>query len=142
LPDLPKVEIVEVFTPSDINQPYGGVTEVPLRAKQMRWGLEVLMAHTSAYTGKILFRKADESYAGIMQYHVNKEETFYLFSGECLLRWDTGDGKLSTMEIGPGRAFHIPRGARHSIVARTDCVFFEVSTPHFEDRVNVEDQYG
>ena len=40
------------------------------------------------------------------------------------------------MEIGPGEAFHIPRYARHSMIALTDCIFFEVSTPHFEDRYN------
>lgn len=140
--DIPKVEIVAEFTPAEMNQPHGIVAEVPLRAKEMRWGLEVLVAHTAAYTGKVLFRKADEDYKGVMQYHVNKDETFYLFSGECLLRWDAGDGKVSTMEIGPGRSFHVPRGARHSIIARTDCVFFEVSTSHFEDRQNVEGEYG
>tara|TARA_R100001086_G_scaffold248529_1_gene185737 strand:+ start:170 stop:640 length:471 start_codon:yes stop_codon:yes gene_type:complete len=138
---IPSVEIVKEFTPPEMGQRHGCVTEIHLTAKEMRWGLEVLVAHTPAYVGKVLFRKADDTYKGVMQYHVNKDEAFYLFSGECLLRWDAGDGKVTTMEIGPGRAFHIPRGARHSIIARTDCVFFEVSTPHFEDRVNVDDQY-
>lgn len=139
--EAPRVEIVKEFTPAETGQLYGPVSEVDIKAKEMRWGQEMLVAHTPAYTGKVLFRKGDDTYKGVMQYHVNKDETFYLFSGECLLRWDAGDGEISTMEIGPGRAFHIPRLARHSIIARTDCVFFEVSTPHFEDRVNVEEQY-
>lgn len=139
--NAPICTIVPEFTPADSNQPFGPVTEVPLRAKAQRWGLEVLIGHTAAYTGKVLFRQGDPTYAGVMQYHVNKDETFYLFSGECLLRWDPGDGTVQTERIGPGRSFHVPRGARHSIVALTDCVFFEVSTPHFEDRVNVEGEY-
>ena len=133
---------VKEFTPAPMGQQFGGVAEVPLKAKEQRWGLELLIAHTDSYTGKILFRKGDPNYKGRVQYHVNKTETFYLFSGRCLLRWDKGDGKLSVEEIGPGRSFHIPRGARHSIIALEDCVFFEVSTPHFEDRVNVDADYN
>ena len=138
---LHNVEMVKEFTPAEMEQPYGCVVEVPLKAKTQRWGLEVLVAHTLAYTGKVLFRQGDPTYKGVMQYHVNKDETFYLFSGEAILRWDKGDGKISTQRIGAGRSFHVPRGARHSVIALTDCVFFEVSTPHFEDRVNVEEQY-
>ena len=135
-------ETVKEFTPAPMDQPFGGVVEVPLKAKEQRWGLELLIAHTVAYTGKILFRRGDPTYKGRLQAHINKDETFYLFSGRCLLRWDNGDGNLSVEEIGPGRSFHIPRGATHSIIALTDCVFFEVSTPHFEDRISRDADYN
>jgi len=138
---VPESEAVAEFTPSRDDQPFGGVTEFPLRAKQQRWGIELLWAHTVAYTGKILFRRGDPTYKGRVQYHLNKDETFYLLSGKCLLRWDEGNGELTFEEIGPGRSFHIPRYARHSIIALEDCIFLEVSTPHFEDRKNVDADY-
>ena len=135
-----KYEVVKEFVEPG-PQPVG-VTEVPLRAKEQRWGLELLFAHTDGYTGKILYRKADPTYKGRVQYHLQKAETFFLFSGECLLRYDKGDGRLTEERISSGRSFHVPRGARHSIIALTDCVFFEVSTPHFADRVSADDEYG
>ena len=135
-------EVVEEFVGLSPTQDNGPVEELPLRAKQQRWGLEVLIAHTPAYTGKVLYRKADPTYKGRVQYHVSKDETFFLFSGRCLLRTDKGDGRLTVEEIGPGRSFHVPRLARHSVIALEDCVFFEVSTPHFADRVNCDEDYG
>ena len=67
-------------------------------------------------------------------------------SGRCKLRWVNEIGSLEEAEIGTGQSFHIPRYARHSMIALTDCIFFEVSTPHFEDRHNedarwVSDEY-
>ena len=138
--EVPEFEAVAEFTPTRDDQPYGGVTRIELAAKPQRWGVELLTAHTAAYTGKILFRRGDPTYKGRIQYHFNKDESFYLLSGRCILRW-VKDGELQTLEIGPGEAFHIPRYARHSMIALTDCIFFEVSTPHFEDRKNVDDEY-
>ena len=132
---VPEFEAVAEFTPPRDDQPYGGTVEFPVQAKVQRWGLEILVAATAAYTGKLLFRKADPTYKGRIQYHFNKDETFYLLVGRCIIRW-VANGELQEMEIGPGRSFHIPRFARHSLIALTDCLFFETSTPHFEDRMN------
>jgi hypothetical protein len=136
-------EVVTEFTEPYPYQPNGPVTEVPLKAKRQRWGWEVLFAHTAAYTGKILYRKADGEYKGVVQFHRWKDETSYLFSGTCRMRWDAGDGTITEAVVtGPADvAHHIPRGARHSIIALTDCVFIEASTAHFEDRVNVDEEY-
>ena len=139
--DVPEYEAVSEFTPPTNRQPFGPVVEFPLAAKEQRWGHELLFAHTAAYTGKILFRRGDPTYKGRIQYHFNKDETFYLLSGQCRLRWVNEAGALVEKEIGPGQSFHIPRFARHSMIALTDCIFFEVSTPHFEDRQNVDSDY-
>lgn len=39
-------------------------------------------------------------------------------------------------------SFHFPPGAVHQEEAVTDCVIIEASTPHFNDRVRVEESYG
>lgn len=139
--EVPRFEEVGEFTPPRTDQPYGCVQAVPLKAKIQRWGVELLWAHTPAYTGKILFRRGDPSYKGRIQYHFNKDETFYLLSGLCKLRWDAGGGELSERIMKPGESIHIPRYARHSVIALEDCIFLEVSTPHFEDRQNVDSDY-
>jgi len=38
--------------------------------------------------------------------------------------------------------FHFPPGAVHQEEAITDCTIIEASTPHFNDRVRVEEKYG
>lgn len=102
------------------------------------WGIELLVAHTDFYTGKILTMRAGAS--GPLQYHDLKDETMYLVSGKAEVT-GVADGKLFTRPMRAGQAYHISPGVVHRVKAVTECVFFEASTPHFDDRVNVEDQY-
>jgi mannose-6-phosphate isomerase-like protein (cupin superfamily) len=104
------------------------------------WGSEVLIALTPQYMGKVLYMKAGT--AGGLQYHREKVETFYLHSGEAIVTTDRGDGILTAIRMVPGEAYHIPAGAVHKVTAVTACVFFEVSTPVFDDRVRCEETYG
>lgn len=101
------------------------------------WGTETLIADGPGYTGKLLFYKAGHS--GGFQYHVEKDETFYLHSGEAMVH----SGLINhtyAVKMHSGDSFHIPAGAPHKFTAITDCVVFEVSTPHRNDRVNVAEE--
>lgn len=104
------------------------------------WGREILVARTDAYTGKVILMRAGA--AGGLQYHRTKIETFYLHSGKAIVTTDKGDGVLVSVEMLPGESYHIPAGAVHKVTAVEDCVFFECSTPVFDDRVRVEERYG
>ena len=104
------------------------------------WGKEVIIAATDTYLGKVLHMNAGTR--GGLQKHVEKDETFYLFTGRALVRTDRGDGTLTVIPMGPGQSFHIPPGAVHQVEAITTCVFFETSTPHYNDRIRCEAQYG
>jgi mannose-6-phosphate isomerase-like protein (cupin superfamily) len=104
------------------------------------WGREVLIAHTSQYLGKVLYMNA--GHAGGLQFHREKVETFFLFHGRARVTTDKGDGILTSWEIGPCDSIHVPAGAVHKVEAIEDCIFFEVSTPHFDDRVRCEAFYG
>ena len=104
-----------------------------------KWGREILVAHTDHYTGKVMLMRAGE--IGPCQFHVEKDEAFYVYSGKALVWHDPGDGVLHDLELTAGMAVHIPPGAVHQVEAIEDCVFFETSTPHFEDRVNVDAKY-
>lgn len=100
------------------------------------WGTETLIAHTPEYTGKVLRMNAGT--CGPLQYHEHKNETFYLFSGRAIVRFERADGVLGLHQMLPGEAFHVPPGAVHQVEALDECVLFEASNPVFEDRVGVE----
>ena len=92
------------------------------------WGQEILVAHVPGlYTGKVLIMKAGTS--GGLQYHRKKDEWGYLYSGELLVEYDSGDGKLLQKKLVAGDCVHIPPEAVHRETAITDCVIFEVSNP-------------
>ena len=59
-----------------------------------------------------------------------------------ILRYESKDGVLVEREVGPGDWFHFPAGCIHQEEAITDVVRIEVSTPHFNDRVRVEKEFG
>lgn len=97
------------------------------------WGIERLVAHTAYYTGKVLSMRAGAS--GPFQQHVQKDETFYLFSGVARITYKDAAGFVHETEMQPGESYHVPPGAAHKVAAVSDCIFFEASTPHFDDRV-------
>lgn len=108
---------------------------------EREWGEENLLVLSSGnYTMKKLSVKAGKK--GGLQFHRLKDEASYIISGELLLRYDDGSGNLAEKIVGPGDWFHFPPGCIHQEEAITDVERIEVSTPHFNDRVRVEERYG
>lgn len=110
------------------------------KALRRDWGIEMFVAETPHYLGKVLQMKAGTK--GGLQYHVQKDEAFFLAAGEAIVRSDDGTGHLIETRMHRGESYHIPPGAVHQVEAVTDCVFFEASTPHYDDRVRCEAAYG
>src|SRR5262245_59677536 len=111
------------------------VTRVP-----KPWGEELLFARTGHYAGKILKIRAGESLS--LQYHVRKEETLYLYEGSLRLQLPDDSDPRAERRLEPGDSAHLPPGTRHRMIAITDCIVFELSTPELEDVVRLEDRYG
>ena len=103
------------------------------------WGEEILLTDTTKYMGKLLMYDAGKQ--GGLQYHNEKDETFHLVQGTGFMDYDRGDGTLNSLRMGQGDTIHIPTRAIHRFRAITDCVGYEFSTYHVDDRVRVEDQY-
>ena len=103
------------------------------------WGHEIIWARTVDYVGKMLFIKKGHKLS--LQYHRTKEETIYLQSGRMLFTVEQ-DGRLADITMLPGDEHHIAPGTRHRMEALADCEVFEVSTPHLDDVVRLEDAYG
>lgn len=108
---------------------------IPRELGPKSWGQELLVAQTDQYITKVLSMRAGTQ--GPLQYHVRKDETFFLLSGKAKVRYKNDSGQLLTVWMEPGEAYHVPPGAVHQVIAEDDCVFIEGSTPVFDDRVPV-----
>ena len=53
-----------------------------------------------------------------------------------------GAALMDSEVVGPGAAFRMPPGTVHRVTALEDTLIIEVSTPHLDDVVRLEDQYG
>ena len=65
-----------------------------------------------------------------------------MLSGRLRLVRGPNPGDLREEEIGPGFTWRVRPGTVHSIEAIEDSVVLEVSTPHLDDVVRLEDRYG
>ena len=105
------------------------------------WGTEDLLALVSKqFSVKRLKIKAGNK--GGLQYHRFKDEVAIMVSGQMLIRYDLGDKILQEKVVKAGEVVHFPPGLVHQEEAITDCEIIEASSPHFNDRVRVEENYG
>ena len=111
------------------------------RRVEKPWGWELIWAEAEAYVGKILFVRADQSLS--LQFHNVKDESWYVQEGRAKLELgDIGQAILNTEVIGPGDCFRFRPGTVHRVTALEDTTIIEVSTPHLDDVVRLEDRYG
>lgn len=104
------------------------------------WGHELWWAETDAYAGKLLHVRAGHRLS--LQYHRKKDESSYVLSGRLRLTRGPSVEALADEEIGPGFAWRVRPGTVHTIEAIEDSVVLEVSSPHLDDVVRLEDRYG
>ncbi len=110
------------------------------RRVEKPWGWELVWAEAEAYVGKLLFVRAGESLS--LQYHEVKDEAWLVQEGKASLELGEVGGPLETTEIGPGDAFRYRPGTVHRVTAVEDTLIVEVSTPHLDDVVRLDDRYG
>jgi mannose-6-phosphate isomerase-like protein (cupin superfamily) len=104
------------------------------------WGWELVWAEAEQYVGKLLFVRAGQALS--LQYHRLKDESWLVQEGRARLELGDVGGALEETEIGPGDAFRFRPGTVHRVTALEDLLVIEVSTPHLEDVVRLEDRYG
>jgi mannose-6-phosphate isomerase len=123
----------------------GPRAEVYRAARQDKpWGHEMIFAAIEGrYAGKIISVTAGHSLS--LQYHLEKEETISVLSGQALIQHGPLGGELTEQMFGPGDTIHLPPGTVHRVTAVADVTFAEASTagPGWrEDVVRLEDAYG
>lgn len=113
------------------------VEKMTMRKVLKPWGHEVIWAETDSYVGKILHINAGHRLS--LQYHVLKEETVYVMSGTLVVWTDLEELAV----VNEGDTWHNKPGQVHRFGAGgdSDVVLVEVSTPHLDDVVRLEDDY-
>jgi mannose-6-phosphate isomerase len=118
----------------------GSAYAVRPRRVEKPWGWELVWAEAEDYVGKLLFVRAGQSLS--LQYHEMKDESWLVQQGRASLELGALGGDLETIEIGPDDAFRYRPGTVHRVTAIEDTLIVEVSTPHLDDVVRLEDRYG
>ncbi len=104
------------------------------------WGYEIWYALTENYAGKILH--VDQGHRLSLQFHQRKDESCYVLTGRLLLIKGPTADELAQQTIGPGQTWRNRPGEVHTIEALEDSDVLEVSTPHLDDVVRLQDHYG
>jgi mannose-6-phosphate isomerase len=111
------------------------------RRVEKPWGWELIWADTELYVGKVLFILAGHSLS--LQFHNEKDESWYVQDGRARLELgDVGQAVLNQEVIAAGSSFRYRPGTVHRVTAIEDTTILEVSTPHLDDVVRLEDRYG
>ena len=105
------------------------------------WGYELIWALTDQYCGKLLVVRAGQQLS--LQFHRVKDESWYLLEGRAEIELaGVGEKATTTEVVTAGAAFHFTPGTVHRVRAVDDTTILEVSTPHLDDVVRLEDDYG
>lgn len=99
------------------------------------WGHELIWATTDKYCGKML--SFDEGAKFSMHFHREKDESWYILSGEFLVHWiNTLNADVITTKLVEGDTWHNEPLLPHQVECVKAGVIIEVSTPD-----SVEDNY-
>jgi len=93
------------------------------------WGSEIVFENNDLYCGKLLCFNAGAKFS--MHYHMIKDETWYVESGEFIYRWiDTDTAEVHEIVLQTGDTVRQRPGQPHQLEALSAGVIFEVSTHH------------
>ena len=99
------------------------------------WGHELIWATNDKYCGKLMSFNKDAKFS--MHFHATKEETWYVLSGEFIVRFiDTLTAKVHELPLHPGDTWHNEPLKPHQLYCLEEGTIIEVSTPD-----SVEDNY-
>ena len=101
------------------------------------WGKEVWLELNDKYCYKRIYINAGNKTS--YQYHHHKLETNYLIEGTAEVWLENDDGVVDKKIMNPGDFFTIEPPKKHRVIAITDIILQEVSTPEVNDVVRIED---
>src|SRR5689334_2954550 len=101
------------------------------------WGEELWLELNERYCYKRIAISAGKRTS--LQYHRAKLETNYIVDGQAEVWLGDEQGVVQKRRAGKGDFFTVVPLQKHRIVALTDVVLVEVSTPEVDDVVRLED---
>src|SRR3989344_769390 len=99
------------------------------------WGKEEWLHLDNNYCYKRLEIKKGTKTS--LQYHKDKVETNYIVSGEAEIWLENHKGEIEKKVLGPGSFITVIPPKKHRVVALSDLVLLEASTPHVDDVIRV-----
>lgn len=101
------------------------------------WGKEVWLELNDSYCYKRIYINA--GYKTSYQYHEFKRETNYIISGTAEIWLENDEGIVEKKIMKAGEYFNVTPPKKHRVIAITDIVLQEVSTPEVDDVIRIED---
>ena len=90
------------------------------------WGREIILSKSGGYTFKRIEIRA--GFETSLQYHEKKSETIIFVEGSARVVFEE-KSRLVYLDMHPGSIFEVLPPAIHRVIALTDIVYFEASTP-------------
>ncbi len=107
---------------------------------QKPWGKEVWLELNDRYCYKRIY--INKGTRTSFQYHQQKRETNYIISGEAEVWLENDQGVVEKIKMKADDFFNVTPPKKHRVIALTDIVLQEVSTPEVDDVIRIEDDAG
>lgn len=104
------------------------------------WGKEEWLALNDAYCYKRIYINA--GYKTSYQYHEFKQETNYIIDGTAEVWLENDEGVVEKKIMKAGEFFDVNPPKKHRVIAITDIILQEVSTPHVDDVFRIDDEFN
>ena len=104
------------------------------------WGKEVWLELNDKYCFKRIHLNAGQKTS--FQYHEKKKETSYFLTGEVEVWLEDDSGKIDKKIMGPGDYYTALPLRKHRVIAISDAVYLEASTPEVDDIIRINDEFG
>ena len=101
------------------------------------WGKEVWLELNEKYCYKRIYINSGTRTS--FQYHVNKLETNYIIEGNAEVWLENDEGIIEKKVMKKDDFFTVVPPKKHRVIALTDIILQEVSTPEVDDVVRIED---
>ena len=101
------------------------------------WGKEEWLELNEKYCYKRIY--INKGYKTSYQYHNYKRETNYLIEGTAEIWLENDDGIVEKKIMKAGEFFNVTPPKKHRVIALTDIILQEVSTPEVNDVIRIED---
>ena len=104
------------------------------------WGKEEWIELNEKYCYKRIY--INKGYKTSFQYHNFKHETNYIISGEAEIWLEDENGVLNKSIMVSGDFFTVIPPKKHRVIALSDLILQEVSTPEVDDVIRIGDEFN
>jgi len=101
------------------------------------WGYEIWYEINEFYAFKMIHMKA--GFRSSLQLHEKKIEANRIITGKAEVLLEDESGNLQSRIYDAGDGWVVPVRKKHRVIAITDYVAIEVSTPHLDDVIRFQD---